>query len=127
MFLVPVCWYFFLQFFGNNQFSVEVVKTIPSDCGSFEEIAIVHRIDSLNPSKTNSLNRVTFRANRKKVLLVADTIDLFTCMQKQTDVMLVSAEGLWGSYELDREGVDRLLTELDILMIQKSYGKGSSR
>lgn len=127
VFLVPVCWYFFLQLFGSNQFNVEVASEIPIDCNTFSDITIIHRLDSLNPARTNSLNRVSYRANTKKIVLLADTLNFFNCIQRQADIALVGEEGVWGTYNLDREGVDQLLTEIDILIIQKTYGKGLSR
>lgn len=63
----------------------------------------------------------------KGIVLSRDTMNFLTCIESSDDLALVSPEGLWGTYNLSREGVDRLITELDILMIQTSYGEGVSR
>lgn len=127
VFLIPVCWYSFLQLFGSNQFSVEVMTELSEECDFFQGINIVHRTDSLTSSRINSLNRVIYKSTAKEISHVPDTLGFFRCIQAQADLALVSEQGLWGTYELNREGVDRLLTELDILILQSSYGKGLSR
>ena len=73
------------------------------------------------------MNRIRYTTDVKEVPLILDESEFFKCIQNGNDLILVSEEGLWGSYNLDREGVDLLLTELDVLLIQKSYGKGVSR
>lgn len=74
------------------------------------------------------MNRVIYGAKKRSANLVYQSESYFECIgQKESDIVLVDEKGLWGFYELNREGVDQLLTELDILVLQKSYGKGTSR
>lgn len=85
------------------------------------------RADSLDPSRQNQLNRVTYASRQKEIVVLTNQSAFFQCCNIEADVLLVDSDGIWGAYILDREGVDRFLTELDILLIQKSYGKGVSR
>lgn len=74
------------------------------------------------------MNRVIYAAEKRKANLLYESQTIFDCLnQSEADLVLVNEEGIWGSYELSREGVDQLLTELDILTLQQSYGKGTVR
>jgi len=101
---------------------------MPSDCTQPETIAVVAKDDSLSMVKTNYMNRVSYAVDKRSALLLTKSDTFFTCINQSTaDLVLVSEEGLWGAYELSREGVDQLLTELDILRLQQSYGEGTHR
>ena len=126
VFFIPVAWYLFLQLFGNNQFVLEVKYPIKDNCPTFDKVTIVYSQDSLSVTKRNYFNRVLYKTKGEK-RLVLDTINFISCVGSSSDLILVNQEGIWGEYEMSREGVDRLLTELDILILQKSYGTGSSR
>jgi hypothetical protein len=98
------------------------------DCESFSVIAIVAKSDSLTMAETNYMNRVVFGADKRKIELLKKDQNFFDCVNHcDADLVLVSEDGLWGNYELSRSGVDQILTEIDILIIQKSYGKGIKR
>ncbi|MEQ8627832.1 hypothetical protein [Ekhidna sp.] len=126
--LIPVAWYLILQLFGDNRFSLALMAEIPSECQQFEEITIVSKSDSLSLVETNYMNRVIYAVDKRKATLVYESISFFDCInQSDVDLVLINKEGLWGGYDLTREGVDQLLTELDILTLQQSYGKGTSR
>ncbi len=74
------------------------------------------------------MDRVAFAANKRSIPFFKKDQKVFDCInQSAADLVLVDENGLWGSYELTREGVDLLLTELDILLLQKSYGEGTDR
>ena len=74
------------------------------------------------------MNRVVFAAEKRKANLVYGSRSYFDCVnQTDADLVLVNEKGLWGAYRLSRDGVDQLLTELDILALQQTYGKGTSR
>lgn len=128
VFLIPVVWYLFLQLFGSNSFSLSNVETIPLDCKQYDEITILSRKDSLSLVETNYMNRVIYGADKRSATLINSSQEYFDCInQSEADLVLVNKKGLWGQYSLNREDVDRLLTELDILTLQESYGKGTSR
>jgi hypothetical protein len=98
------------------------------DCESFGAIVVVAKSDSLTMAETNYMNRIVFGADKRKIELQNRDQNFFDCVNhSDADLVLVSEEGLWGNYELSRSGVDQLLTEIDILIIQKSYGKGTKR
>ena len=127
VFLLPVGWYFFLQLFGDNKFSLELISDIPVECKGYTDISILYGSDSMSAAQINHFNRITYQATKKNIPLLLDSIGFMECVKISQGVVLVSSEGIWGSYDLSREGVDRLLTEMDILLMQKSYGEGVSR
>ena len=74
------------------------------------------------------MNRITYGVDKRNATLLTKSDTFFNCInQSAADLVLINEEGLWGSYELTRDGVDQLLTELDILVLQQSYGKGTHR
>jgi len=128
VFLIPVGWYLFLQLFGSNSFAIELKASINPQCGLFEEIAVITKGDSVSLSKKNYLDRVTYAVERKSIRLEIKDQFFFDCInQPASDLVLVDERGVWGGYTLSRDGVDLLLTELDILLLQKSYGQGTDR
>lgn len=128
IFLIPVVWYLFIQLFGSNNFALALQAPIEGECEAFKDIVVITKMDSLSLTESNYMNRVTFGANKRKITLEKKDQNFFDCVNhSDVDLVLVSEEGLWGTYELSRAGVDQLLTEIDILVIQKSYGKGAKR
>lgn len=74
------------------------------------------------------MNRVKFGAEKRSAVIDYQQPNFFGCIDEpDADLALVDSQGLWGTYKLTRDGVDELLTELDILSLQKTYGKGTSR
>lgn len=125
--MIPVAWYLILQLFGSNNFSLELAKAANPECGSFTELTILMRADTFSISKQNYLNRVEYGARDRSIPLQIDE-DYFNCMgMEQAEMLLVSEKGVWGGYSLTRDGVDLLLTELDILLLKSKYGKGAKR
>lgn len=128
IFLIPVVWYLFIQLFGSNNFALELQSSEVEECAEFSEIVVVSTTDSLTLTETNYMNRVRFGTNKRKIILEKKEQSFFDCINySDADLVLMSEEGLWGTYELSRAGVDQLLTEIDILVIQTSYGKGTKR
>ncbi len=124
VFLLPVAWYIFLQGFGNNTFKLEVAQSIDNNCGIFTKIMVIRKDDSISIAKKNYLDRVVFGCNKRSIRIEIKNQDFFVCInQSGADMVIIDESGLWGQYELSREGVDLLLTELDVLLLQKSYGK----
>lgn len=128
VFLIPVVWYLILQLFGDNRFSLALIGEIPENCGMYDEITIISQSDTLSVVETNYMNRVIYAADKRNATLTYQPVSFFECInQIDSDLVLINKEGIWGGYTLSREGVDQLLTELDILSIQESYGKGTKR
>lgn len=89
---------------------------------------MIRASDSISLTKTNYLQRVEYATKKKSILFQQKEKDFFQCInQSDADLVLINEKGLWGGYELTREGVDLLLTELDILILQESYGEGAYR
>lgn len=116
-----------MQVFGSNNFAIELIAEIDG-CLKPEGIAVIIRDSIVSLSKRNYQERIVYRANEKGIPLIKKDEDFFTCInQSHADLVLVSEEGLWGSYELTRDEVEEFIAELEILIIQKSYGKGTYR
>jgi len=127
VFLIPVAWYLILQLLGDNNFSLEK-KSDLNDCISPSGVMVIKSDDSVSIAKKNYLDRVTYLTSKRDITLQEKGEDFFSCInQTEADLVLINEEGLWGSYELSREGVDLLITELDILLLQSSYGEGAYR
>ncbi len=98
------------------------------ECGNFTEITVIQRINSYGAVQINQINRLVQKASAKNIAIVDQEDSFFTCIgYEDAELVLVNADGIWGEYKLSRDEVDRLLTELDILILQKSYGQGVSR
>ncbi|MEM6641566.1 MAG: hypothetical protein AAF616_01190 [Bacteroidota bacterium] len=127
VFLIPVVWYLFLQLFGTNKFSLVLERDL-GECDTATLVRVTYGFDSVSTAKRNYLQRVFYAAEKRSVLMKRQGRDFFDCVnQTEADLVLIDEAGIWGGYELSREGVDRLITELDILLLQKSYGKGTYR
>lgn len=125
--MIPVTWYLILQLFGSNNFSLQLLDPI-TDCEQVSAITVVLKTDSVSQVKQNYLDRVKYGVEKRSSNLRIKDEKFFECInQIESDIVLISEEGLWGGYSLTRDGVDQLLTELDILILQKSYGKGVER
>ncbi len=114
--LLPITWYIILQLFGKNNFELTLLSEIPKECKQFNELSIVRKEDSLSLLQKNYMNRIVFTTGEKKIKLISQKIKFFSCInQLDADILLINNQGLWGSYQLSREGVDRLFIEFDIL------------
>ena len=123
-----MAWYLILQLFGSNSFALELQYQLADECEAIGEITVVRRSDSVSIAKRNYLERVTYGAEKRKVPFEVKEQNFFNCInQSEADLVLLDEQGLWGAYALSREGVDLILTELDVLLLQKSYGKGAER
>lgn len=126
--MIPVVWYLILQLFGDNRFALDSLEIIPNGCTIHDGITVISRDDSLSIVETNYMNRVVYAVDKRKADLKYENSEYFQCInQNDADLVLVNEKGLWGAYSLSRKGVDQLLTELDILTLQQSYGEGTSR
>ena len=97
-------------------------------CIRTDSVTVIRLSDSLSIAERNYLDRVEYYTSRRSILLEEKGQEFFTCInQSDMDLVLISKQGVWGGYELSREGVDLLITELDILLLQDNYGKGTYR
>lgn len=105
-----------------------MMEEIDPKCGTFPGVTVLTKLDSVSLSKQNYLDRVRYAVDKKRIPLIKQEHFFFDCInQKDAELVLVDENGLWGFYELTRDGVDELITELDILLLQKSYGQGTDR
>jgi len=129
VFFTPAAWYLFLQFFGDNGFALELKKAMDLSCGTFNGVTVIAKTDTVSLSGQNYLERVKDATNKRPVrLVINNNSTLFRCIgEPEADLALLDEHGLWGTYSLSRYGVDLLLTEVDILLLQKSHGNGTNR
>lgn len=126
--MIPVTWYLILQLFGNNTFSLQLISELSPDCGEFPSVTVVVKNDSISLVQKNYMDRVQFGTEKRATVVEFKDQFFFKCInQMDADLVLVSDDGLWGSYTLTRDGVDQLLTEIDILLLQQSYGESARR
>lgn len=127
VFLIPVVWYLFLQLFGSNNYTLELKKII-EDCDDIRGVTIIRTHDTVTISQSNYLERINYAAEKRSIPIIIKEDQFFKCIgMEESDVVLVSDSGLWGAYSLSRKGVDELIAELDILILQMSYGEGTYR
>ena len=127
VFFIPVAWYLILQLLGDNNFSLQLQGEL-GGCIRTDSVKVIRLSDSLSIAERNYLDRVEYYTNKRSILLEEKGQEFFTCInQSDMDLVLISKQGVWGGYELSREGVDLLITELDILLLQDNYGKGTYR
>lgn len=97
-----------------------MIDSIPNLCPQFHNVIILTRKDSIKNSQRHHYNMLSSYTNDKNILLMADTVHFFHCLQSTHDLIMLNEEGIWGYYSLDRKGVDQLMVELDILLLQTS-------
>ena len=127
VFLIPVAWYLILQLFGDNKFSLTPIGSL-NDCVESAEVQIIRSSDAVSIAEKNYLDRVLYYANKRSIEVLQKDDFFFQCVnQSDADLVLINEAGVWGAYALSREGVDLLITELDILILQQTYGEGAER
>lgn len=106
-----------------------VVETsVPlENCDLANEKVTVHLSQGqlMEMDERNQLSRVERILKRKK--LVIDETD-YPCFGDTLGLLIIDKENnLRGSYLLEHSDISRLFVELDIIILQESYGKGVSR
>ncbi|RED96239.1 hypothetical protein [Marinoscillum furvescens] len=120
VFGLPVCWYLFLQAFGENKFALPVLSTYESTCDSlsFDKAGLLVDAD-LAKTYPNEFARIDERLNQESNLQL-----VLTSCEMADDMMLVDHENqVRGIYDLNREEVDRLLAEIDIYLMNLNHSK----
>lgn len=117
VFFLPVSWYLFLQFFGSNKFYLPEHGTWDNTCINSELFVAVSSNAIVN--KPNDYNRVVSNLKKKASIALLE-FEKESC-ELVKDMYLVDHERkIRGFYNLDREGVDQLLVEVDIYLVNQN-------
>jgi hypothetical protein len=115
VFGLPVGWYLTLQIFGENKFDLPVLEQLDAACvlnsGGY---LLIDSLDFLN-------NKNEWRRISKKIKHVNhDELEIIStagCMFEKPVVLVDQKGQLRGAYDVSREETDRLLTEIDIYIL----------
>ena len=123
IFILPVAWYLFLQFFGKNEFRIVPFSEI-GDCDNKTEFAVYIHNKSINNQEEIFFDRLKYRTNKLAIPVYETDKLFFECVNyKNTDFLLADKGKIWGIYSLSREDLDRFFIEVDILRIQNNRDK----
>lgn len=115
VFALPVAWYLFLQAFGENKFDLPIYGKF--DCGLKNNVLLVDSTRAYYAP--NEFQRIRKKI-AQQIVLRLELFNADSCALN-ADVFLLDDQGnLRGSYFMNREDVDRLLAEMDILNINRS-------
>ncbi len=122
VFALPITWYFILQIFGENKFDLPVLEPVNESCISVKNRTYL-QIDSLtlveNRNEAKRLVKGLSDIKQSEIEVVYGK----SCF-KNYDIVFVDSVGrLRGGYQVSREEMDRLLTELDIYLLNLNTSK----
>lgn len=112
----PITWYLILQIYGENKFDLPKLGTIQNGCIS-ESARATLIIDSVAvQGAINEWNRL------QSFISDVDTSDIRIVLGKSCQIefaaVFIEAEGeVRGEYGFSREEVDRMITEMDIYLM----------
>lgn len=122
VFALPITWYFILQIFGENKFDLPVLEPVNESCISVKNRTYL-QIDSLtlikNRNEAKRLAKGLSEIKQSEIEVVYGK----SCF-KNYDIVFVDSVGqLRGAYQVTRQEMDRLLTELDIYLLNLNTSK----
>ena len=116
VFGLPIIWYFILQIFGENKFDLPKLGSLNNGCISQEANATL-LVDSASiEGRINDWNRL--KSKMSQVDTSAVDMQLRSLCDINYAAVLVERDGeVRGQYSFTREEVDRLITEVDIYLL----------
>lgn len=116
VFGLPVLWYFILQIFGENKFDLPKLERINNSCISQQANATL-LIDSASiEGRINDWNRL--KSKMSQVDSKAIDLKVNSSCNMNYSALLVERDGeVRGQYSFTREEVDRVITEIDIYLL----------
>ncbi len=115
VFGLPVAWYLILQIFGENKFDLPKLGTIQNGCISKNAPAtlILEARVTKAVNEWNRLNAFLEHSNSGEIeMFMADS-----CNISSSAVLVESSGEVRGEYGFTREEVDRMITEMDIYLL----------
>jgi hypothetical protein len=113
---VPVCWYLFLQLFGENKFELPTITTIEASCNLTPNT--LYRLPrELTIGQNNELRRLEDKLDGNVEL--QDYSGSGDCFEEfgEADLILLGMNNeVKGIYQLTIEEVDRAIVECDLLI-----------
>lgn len=120
VFGLPVCWYLFLQTFGENKFALPIISEWQAPCDSLATTGATLVIQKeLVSQKPNEISRVTEHLEKSALISIRFT----SCALTDEMVLIDSENRVRGRYVMNREEVDRLLAEMDIYVMNQKLNK----
>ena len=114
IFGVPVCWYLFLQLFGENQFELNVIRSIDTLCYS-GGVLIYQASLPQDTEAENQQARLKGLLEDRGQKLVESPIDCIRDTARYDLYLIDDRSQLRGMYDWTISDIDRLAIELDLL------------
>jgi hypothetical protein len=113
VFGLPVAWYLFLQTFGENQFDLPRIERWNQECLAVNDPALVIKEGAFTEFP-NQWKRIQAKIQSQDFV----SIKMTSSCDLTSDLYLVDEAG-WvrGEFVVSREEIDRLLAEMDILIL----------
>ncbi|MFT6865876.1 MAG: hypothetical protein ACJA08_000702 [Cyclobacteriaceae bacterium] len=122
VFGLPITWYFFLQVFGENKFDLPVLEQLDADCIALNDHTYL-LLDSVKLSQNkNEAKRLSKHLSGIKQSEI-QVVNGKSCLDEYEIIFVDSLGQLRGGYAISREEMDRLLTELDIYLLNLKTSK----
>ncbi len=120
IFGLPVSWYLFLQFFGENKFDLPLIEKWTSECDpELKSVVVINKGSVVQ--HPNEMSIITEKLNNQSILTL-HLVDADTC-NLDSDIYLIDQSGqVRGKYEMNREEVDRFEAEVDIYILNTTNG-----
>jgi hypothetical protein len=115
IFGVPVCWYLFLQLFGENKFELAVEEDATSYC-SIDRISFVFTGVHMNTDERNQFARLKEFCDSKKITIFENPVDCTPKNEKALLFLIDDQKQIRGFYGLTIRDIDRAIVELDLLL-----------
>jgi hypothetical protein len=116
VFGLPIFWYLVLQIFGENKFDLPKHGLIDSTCVERDNVATLLIDSSAINNHINELNRLL------EQFVDIDSNDLkmsysINCLNNSEALLIDHLGVIRGEYLITREEMDRMLTEMDIYLL----------
>lgn len=115
IFGVPVCWYLFLQLFGENKFELSVVEDASSYC-SIDQICIVYTGDQMNTDERNQFVRLREFCESKNITIFENPTECLPKIENSVLYLIDNQKQIRGFYGLTIRDIDTAIIELDLLL-----------
>lgn len=116
---LPICWYLFLQAFGENKFDLPVLGAWDAGCIDDQGFVLIDgaSVTGMVNEKVRVRKKLESTPQLRYYELSMDSCEL------SAEMYLVDEDGqIRGVFSVNREEVDRLLAEIDIYVLNLENG-----